>query len=115
MVISFISSADGQHGNWIAIEFHGQLQRCSSYLERIDISNVYFKKNNQVIINVGNFILEGKEVTLDKPLAILKKECTLTDSGEKSCTNYEAHAIVKKKLIFRSRPKPVIVDVTKFQ
>lgn len=61
-------------------------------------------------------MLHGKEVALPKPLAVLEKKTDSTDeTTDKSSveTEYIVKAIVKKKLIFRSRPKPIITNVPK--
>lgn len=44
---------------------------------------------------------------LEKPFAVLEK-CRVSDS-----TDYIVKALVKHKLIFKTRPKPIIANVPK--
>jgi len=62
-------------------------------------------------------VLHGKEVTLDKPLVVLERHRDTRDEamGEEAAakTEYLVKAIVRKKLLFRSRPKPIVTNVPK--
>uniref|UniRef100_T1HWM1 Uncharacterized protein n=3 Tax=Rhodnius TaxID=13248 RepID=T1HWM1_RHOPR len=44
---------------------------------------------------------------MDKPFAVLEKVTDENTSGDKS-TEYLVKALVKKKLLFKIRPKPII-------
>lgn len=46
----------------------------------------------------------GKEVILDKPLALLEK------LSDKNHTEYIVKSVIKKKLLFKTRPKPIVVN-----
>merc|ERR1719154_193773 len=66
---------------------------------------------------IGHHILYGKEMELDQPVVAITKDNSEessmdTDDGvEKSSKKYEVKAIIRNKLIPKSRPKPNIANV----
>lgn len=62
-------------------------------------------------------MLHGKEVTLDKPLIVLERHRDTRDETMEeeatTKTEYFVKAIVRKKLLFKSRPKPIVTNVPK--
>ncbi|XP_014474799.1 PREDICTED: chromosome transmission fidelity protein 8 homolog [Dinoponera quadriceps] len=108
---------DGVTEEWAIIDLQGDLN-----FEKVENSNdqligdIHFTKTGVPILIIGIHVLHGKQVALEKPLVVLEKHCNNTGNEimeEKSTTQYIVKAIVKKKLLFRTRPKPIVTNVPK--
>lgn len=66
----------------------------------------YYNKNKHPVLVLGHHVLNGKETKLDQPMAVIEK--VNTDNK----TEYKVKAIVKKKLLFKSRPRPIISNMS---
>ena len=82
----------------------------------------FFKVNildGTPIMIIGHHILYGKVIDLDKPLVAIEKlevgkdldqeEMMDVDDHLELKTEYRVTSVIKKKLIFKTRPKPIIV------
>jgi len=59
------------------------------------------------LLIIGHHLLTGKVVDLDKPYAVLHKN-DVDNHDKKAETHYDVCALVKKKIIFKTRPKPIV-------
>lgn len=58
---------------------------------------------------IGQHVLDGKMVELEKPLLVMRKRQA---DGMKN-TSYEVECIVKRKLLFHKRSKPIVLYTAK--
>lgn len=97
---------------WFILELQGILETKDGLsLSNLWIGDLHFDADGRPQMIIGHHLLSGSFVKLDKPLAVMKKKSSLDTSAEgMDCdeTNYEIMALVKKKLIFKNRPKPIV-------
>ena len=62
---------------------------------------------------IGHHILYGKVVTLEKPYGVMVKDTESSNKDEAGPVNYNIMAVIRKKLLFKTRPKPIIANVPK--
>lgn len=100
---------------WAIVELHGDLKVSVDANDvKLHIGDLSYDKNGIATLIIGNYILTGKETSIDKPIAILEKKVNTNSSDNIDCDReYLIIAIVKKKLIFKVRPKPITVIVQK--
>ena len=61
----------------------------------------------QLIFYFLDHILYGKKVKLESPMVAMKKVRTV--QGDQTVTEYHVETVIRSKLIFKARPKPIIV------
>lgn len=110
---------NGSLNEWAIVELQGDLKfESTDNIHDQYIGDVHFTKTGAPILIIGIHVLHGKEVPLPKPLAVLEKNSGFAgtnEAGETSGikTEYIIKAIVRKKLVFKNRPKPIITNVPK--
>jgi len=60
---------------------------------------------------IGHHILHGKVQELEKPLVVITKEND--NVPDENNVRYGVTAVIKKKLIFKTRPKPIVGEMIK--
>merc|ERR1712071_580579 len=73
---------------------------CDKYLGDIH----YMKPKGQCILVIGHHVLHGKEKRLEKPFAVTERI---------GPAKYQVKAIIRRKLVFSTRPQPIIIEVVK--
>uniref|UniRef100_A0A0N4UEV5 Ctf8 n=1 Tax=Dracunculus medinensis TaxID=318479 RepID=A0A0N4UEV5_DRAME len=84
---------------WTMIELQGSLES-SSELSGQTIGILTWEIDKAYFL-IGHHILEGKLTKLEKPFIVLSK------NEQTYCNNITA--IIRKKILFRMRPKPVVL------
>ncbi|CAH8636705.1 unnamed protein product [Heterobilharzia americana] len=120
-----IYGPNGEVDEWLLIELQGDiLSKTSNSLEGRTLGDLHFSQQVQLfyfifcnlyfffqtgdpVFLIGHHVLFGKLINLEKPMLITKKCAT---SGKLS---YEIVSVIRRKLLFKTRPKPIISSVSK--
>ena len=57
-------------------------------------------------LTIGKHRLEGRLVSIKKPFAVLQKRCAPDVEDKETC--YDVVGVIRQKLHFKSRPKPLV-------
>ncbi|KAL0270614.1 UNVERIFIED_CONTAM: hypothetical protein PYX00_007964 [Menopon gallinae] len=98
---------NGKIREWGLIEFQGSFSNDDNdetQLSEVYIGDLNYTKDGIPFFINGHHILHGQEVKLQKPLAILCKDFEKEDCQKQ----YVVKALIRKKVIFKTRPKPII-------
>ncbi|RLN48967.1 hypothetical protein BBJ29_004088 [Phytophthora kernoviae] len=115
---------DGATKEWSLLEFQGDVIAGDGVSEAdmrgLDIGTLRFGiGGGEITLRIGNHLLTGKVAKLAKPFAILQKnkqhdgdsdvemKDTAEDEGDKQ-VQYEVVGVVKTRVVFASRPKPML-------
>ena len=86
------------------IEVQGQIiSRHNNGLSGNHFGDLHFTKQGEPLLIIGHHIIPGKVEELEKPFACMRK--VNGDGG----VRYEVEAVIKKRILFKKRPKPIIL------
>ncbi|CAG9819350.1 unnamed protein product [Phaedon cochleariae] len=93
---------EGFSDEWAIIELQGDLKSHSdSNFEGQFIGDLHFTKSGIPLLIIGHHLMYGKEAKLEKPFALLEKKVD-------GATAYTVKSVIKNKIIFKTRPKPIV-------
>jgi len=93
---------------WLMIELQGSLESPSPDLSGQTIGDLAYTKQGMPVLIIGHHALFGKESDLAKPLVVLVNEPLSDADGER---RLEAIAVIRTKLIFKTRPRPIVTKL----
>lgn len=111
-----LETSDSDLPEWVFVELQGELVfRQGSHVQGLDIGKLE-EDNGNFSLTIGNNRLKGKLKALPKPMIVTRraKADAVTD-GEASSATLQIAAIVRRKLVFNSRPFPIIERAYKKQ
>lgn len=109
----------GDIKEWILLELQGELvSRYDNGFAGNVLGDLHFSKTGEPILIIGHHILHGKVADLEKPYGVIVPSVDSIDCEEginqSDCSKrYQIKAIVKRKVVFKNRPKPIITHVPK--
>ncbi|KAI9564262.1 ctf8 [Daphnia sinensis] len=109
--MQIVIQSTGNIPEYSMIEFQGDLEtKSDEALGGKVIGDLHFNHEGNPIMIIGHHILHGKVQDLDKPLVVITKE---SDGIPENDVKYGVTAVIKRKLIFKTRPKPIVGEMIK--
>ena len=118
---------------WSIIELQGDLEiESGESLSKKFMGDLHYNSDGTPVLILGHHVLFGKVLSLEKPFLLLKKTRTSVptqiqideddEEQEKKCmkenddpppetktlTSYMVKAVIRKKLLFNKRPRPIV-------
>ncbi len=67
-------------------------------------------EQSKPVLSIGNNLLTGECVDLKSPLAVCEKRAVFDEKGVENGRELVVVSLIKRKLLFKTRPKPVSRD-----
>ncbi|XP_074695782.1 chromosome transmission fidelity protein 8 homolog isoform X1 [Strix aluco] len=115
-MVQIVISSGGAGGlaQWVLLELQGEVEpRQSGGLEGSLLGDLHYTREGVPVLIVGHHILYGRVVQLEKPFAVLVKRGGSEAEPAEPHAHYAVTALIKTKLLFKTRPKPIITNVPK--
>ncbi|CAI5440400.1 unnamed protein product [Caenorhabditis angaria] len=110
MQIQLIPNENGVK-EWMAIELHGTITPQNGEFDEKTLGTICWC-GKSVFMIIGNQTLEGKITKIDRPLLVLHKSQNPEDVMIPDEKIARVEAIVRQKLIFKIRPRPLVISAT---
>lgn len=102
-------SADKDTPEWSLVELQGNIALPQDWEEQtvVDLGNLTLSPENEDVVQLtfGHHQMEGKVVSLKKPLAVLD---SVISSPDESSPERKIIGVIKQKYVFKARPRPLI-------
>eukprot|EP01032_Pedospumella_encystans_P007987 gene7987-9521_t len=100
MIVQILNTETSKN-EWCLLEFQGEVlgDLTGNPLGRLEL-----KEDGKVEMDIGQHFLEGSIVTLKLPFMVVEKHSSSEQSTPQPMT---IEGFVKKKIIFKTRPKPI--------
>ncbi|KAA3677992.1 chromosome transmission fidelity protein 8 [Paragonimus westermani] len=108
-----IRSPQGETDEWLLLELQGEIvSKSGSLLAGKHVGDLHFSQQasyfaDEPVFIIGHHVLFGKVSNLEKPLIVTEK------NSVNGVLEYSVVAVIRRKLLFKTRPKPIIVSVSK--
>ena len=90
--------------DWGVVELQGELNTKGEIgYDGLRIGDLHYTTDSNASLIIGHHLLTGTVVKLVPPIAVLEK-----DASEEQPTQYTVIGFIKKKILFKNRPKPLV-------
>ncbi|XP_070617834.1 chromosome transmission fidelity protein 8 homolog [Erythrolamprus reginae] len=118
MVQLAVRRAAGAEAEWLLLELQGQLEARGGGgdggLAGRLLGDLHFTQEGAPVLLLGHHVLYGKVVRLEKAVAVLRRGGeAASEDPPRGPPAYEVAALIRTKLLFKTRPKPIVPGAPK--
>lgn len=95
-----LDSTESSKNEWCLLEFQGEIV---GDLVGNELGRIVVKDEGRAEMEIGQHFLEGSVVSLKLPFLIMQKSSSSNDGSN----SIPIEGYVRKKIIFKTRPKPI--------